>query len=64
VTKTLDGVALDRRLREILISVTRANVISSAAAICELGFGARQAIDICDDVIRAKDEGRYPHGPQ
>jgi hypothetical protein len=52
---TMNGIELDRRMREILSSASRTTVLSSTAALVELGFGARQSFEIVEKCILAKE---------
>lgn len=52
----LTGVELDRRMREILLNVTEDTVLSSSAALMDLGFGATQSFQMCEQIILAKQK--------
>lgn len=52
----MNGIELDRRLREILQNATRETSLSSAAAIVELGFSPRMAFEIVEKVILAREQ--------
>jgi hypothetical protein len=52
----MTGIELDRRLREILSNATRETSLSSAAALCVLGFEPTQSFEIVCKAISAKEE--------
>lgn len=51
----MNGIELDRRLREILMSATRETAVSSALAIHKLGFDGMVAIKLVTDVVLARE---------
>jgi hypothetical protein len=55
----MTGFELDRRIREILLNARPETVLSSTAALCELGFGTWQSFLIVEKVITTPEEKRH-----
>lgn len=54
----LTGPELDRRMREIMTNLTPENVLSSCAAMMDLGFGPVQSLDMCEQILKARKAGK------
>jgi hypothetical protein len=52
---------LDRKMRQILLDANPATSLSSVKALMELGFSIKASLFVVLDVLKAKEEGRYPH---
>lgn len=47
-------------MREILLAVTPETVLSSTAALVELGFSARLSFQLVEQVLDARAKGLHP----
>jgi hypothetical protein len=52
----MTGPELDKRMREILLNVTRETVLSSCIALTELGFSGRASFSIIEKCIAYRDK--------
>lgn len=58
----MTGEELDKRMRQILLNVTSELSLSAVRELTALGFSRGASLRVVLDVLRAKEEGRYPHG--
>lgn len=52
----MNGLDLDKKMREILAGVTRETVLTSTAALVELGFGSKLSYQLVEKVLTAKEK--------
>ena len=50
----MNGIELNRRIREILETVTPETILSSSMAITELGIGVFAAFHLVEAILRAR----------
>jgi phosphohistidine swiveling domain-containing protein len=60
----MTGLELDRRLREILSTVTKETSFTSTAAIAALGFGVKQSFEIVCATLLAKEKHSCRKSPK
>jgi hypothetical protein len=54
----MNGIDLDAALRKIAMETTRANVLTKAREIVDLGFPANFALTFLSELVLAKEAGK------